>query len=160
MIDIIWIILGGLFLLGGIAGSVLPILPGPPIAYGGIVFFQLSKYVDISSKWMWILGLAALIITVIDYFIPSYFTKKYGAHKLSTLLSLIGMIVGLIFFPPLGLIIGPFIGAFLGEIIVGRVWRQGLKSAWATFIGFVFGTMMKLIYGSYCIFVVIKYYNV
>jgi uncharacterized protein YqgC (DUF456 family) len=156
MMDIIWLILGGLFLLGGIAGSVLPIIPGPPIAFLGVVFAQLSNRIIIDNQWMWILGISAVVITIIDYVIPSYFTKRYGAHKLSTVLSLVGMIVGLLFFPPFGLIIGPFIGAFIGELMAGRIWKQGIKSAWATFIGFLFGTMLKLVYASYCIFVVIS----
>lgn len=157
MMDVIWMILGGLFLLGGIAGSVLPIIPGPPIAFIGVVFMQLAERVVISSKWMWILGIAAVVITVIDYVIPSYFTKKYGAHRLSTALSLVGMVIGILFFPPFGLIIGPFIGAFIGELLAGRLWKQGVKSAWATFMGFVFGTLLKLVYVSYCIFAVVKY---
>ncbi len=156
MMDIIWIILGGLFLVGGIVGSVLPIIPGPPVAFLGIVFTQLSDRINIEGKWMWILGIAAVVITIIDFIIPSYFTKRYGAHRISTILSIVGMMIGLFFFPPLGLIIGPFIGAFVGELLAGRVWKQGVKSAWATFIGFVFGTMLKLIYASYCIFVAIS----
>jgi uncharacterized protein len=154
--EVVWIILGILFLLGGIACSVLPVLPGPPISFAGVVFFQMTDKVNITTNWMWILGLAALTITVLDYTIPSYFTRKYGAHWFSSVLAFIGMLVGIFFFPPFGLIIGPFIGAFLGEILIGKVWQQGVKSAWATFVGFIFGTMLKLVYAGFVIIVVLR----
>ncbi|MCC5918008.1 MAG: DUF456 domain-containing protein [Cryomorphaceae bacterium] len=157
--DVVWMILGAIFLLGGLAGAVLPILPGPPISFIGIVFFQFTDKVNISVKWMWIMGIAAVVITVLDYIVPSYFTKKYGAHWFSSVMAFVGMIIGLIFFPPLGLIIGPFIGAFLGELMVGRIWQQGLKSAFASFLGFLFGTMLKLIYAFIAIVIIVHFWG-
>ena len=156
--EAVWVILGVLFLLGGIAGSVLPVIPGPPISFVGVLFFQQTDKVSIDTNWLWILALGALVITILDYIIPSYFTKKYGAHWLSSVMAFVGMCIGIFFFPPFGLIIGPFIGAFVGEIIIGRVWQQGFKSAWATFVGFIFGTMLKLVYAGFVIIVVLRAY--
>ncbi|TVQ80335.1 MAG: DUF456 domain-containing protein [Flavobacteriales bacterium] len=154
--DYFLIILGGLLLLTGLVGAVMPIIPGPPISFFGVLAIHFSSWVEVPTKWLWILGIAALVITILDYIIPSYFSKKYGAHWFSSLLAFAGMLVGLLF-PPLGLIIGPFIGALIGEIIIGRAFEQGIKSAWATFLGFIFSTMLKLMYAFIAIVIIVKF---
>jgi uncharacterized protein YqgC (DUF456 family) len=148
--------IGIILILSGLIGAFLPIIPGPPLSFVGVICLQFTKWIDIPSNWLWILGTAALAITILDFIIPSYFSKKYGAHWFSSLLAFIGMVLGLLLIPPFGIIIGPFIGAFIGEIIIGRAFKQGVKSAWATFLGFLFGTMLKMLYAFISIVIAVK----
>ena len=144
--DVFWLILGGLIILIGLVGAIFPGIPGPVTSYIGLVICILSTYFSISNNSLLILGIIALIITVIDYIIPIYGTKKFGGTRGGVYGSIIGLVLGIIFLPGIGIIIGPFIGAFIGEIIAGTQSDKALRSAIGSFIGFITGTFMKLIY--------------
>jgi len=89
-------------------------------------------------------ALIAIGVTVLDYIVPIWGTKKYGATKYGTWGSMIGLVLGL-FIPPVGIIIGPFIGALVGELIYGRRTNEALRSGYGALIGFLLGTGLKLI---------------
>ena len=152
--DIFWLILGGLIIIIGFVGAIFPGIPGPVTSYIGLLICILSTYFSISNNSLLLLGIIAFIITVIDYIIPIYGTKKFGGTRGGVFGSIIGLIIGIIFLPGIGIIIGPFIGAFIGEIIAGTQSDKALRSAIGSFIGFITGTFMKLIYS----FAIIYYF--
>ncbi|MGB2128245.1 MAG: DUF456 domain-containing protein [Flavicella sp.] len=142
--ELLLLLTGSLAIVLGIVGSILPILPGPPIGWIGILCLSLHNDIPISSSFLWGTLSLAVIITVLDYIIPTLFTKKFGGSKKGIWGSTIGMLVGL-FFGPLGIILGPFIGAFIGEITNNsKNIQKSLKIAFGTFLGFIFSTGLKL----------------
>ena len=138
------IIIGILLLFAGFLGCFLPVLPGPPLAYGSLILLQLTDKQPFSSQFLVIWAVVTLGVVLADYYIPIWGTRKFGGTKGGTWGATIGLILGLFFFPPFGIIIGPFIGAYIGEIINGQDNRLALRSAVGSFIGFLAGTIMKL----------------
>lgn len=144
--DLLLIILGVIFVIVGILGCFLPILPGPPISFIALLFLQWTEKAPFSNETLWTWGLITVAVTALDYIVPVYGTKKFGGTKRGVWGSTIGLVVGLFFFPPLGIIIGPFVGAFLGEMSNGNVDnKSALRSAFGSFVGFLVGTLLKLI---------------
>ncbi len=142
-LDIILVILGICFLILGIAGCILPMIPGPPLAYIALIFLQLTSYADFSVKFLVITGLLTVIVTVLDFIVPVWGTKKLGGSKAGVWGATAGLVIGL-FFSPIGIILGPFVGAVVAELIVGRKMEQALIAGTGSFIGFIFGSALKL----------------
>ncbi|NER12790.1 DUF456 family protein [Leptobacterium flavescens] len=143
--DILLLFFGLLFICLGILGSFLPVLPGPPMSWLGLLMIHLTK--SIPMNW-WFLGITlaiAIIISVLDYIIPAIGTKKFGGSRAGVVGTMVGLIVGIIFFPPLGIIIGPFVGALIGEMSNQADSKKALKAAFGSFLGFVTGTLLKFI---------------
>lgn len=153
--DILWIVLGIILMIIGILGCVLPIIPGPPIAYVAILIQQLKKDPPFDARFLTIWALVTAGVTILDYVVPIYGTKRLGGTKKGMWGATIGLILGILFFPPVGLIVGPFIGAYIGELIAGKDSRTALKSGFGSFLGFVAGTLMKLV-----VSVIMAYYLV
>lgn len=142
-IDILWIVLGSAALLLGLAGCILPIIPGPPVAYLGLLALQLTADKPFSGQFLLYWGLAVAAVTVLDYVVPVYGTKKFGGTKQGVWGSTIGLFAGLIFMGPFGIILGPFIGALIGEYIAGQESKRAWKAAFGSFIGFLAGVVAK-----------------
>jgi hypothetical protein len=138
-------ILAGVLLLVGLVGTVLPVLPGPPIAWAGLLAAHFSSYSQIE---IWILiatGIAAIFVTVIDNVFPSLMTTKAGGSKAATWGCTIGLIAAF-FLGPIFILIGPFVGAFVGEMIHDSSdSKRALKAAFGAFKGFLLGTGLKII---------------
>lgn len=145
--DILLLILGLFFMLLGILGSFLPVLPGPPLSWIGLLLLVLTKAVP--DDW-WFLGITlvvALIAVAMDYLVPALGTKKFGGSKAGMIGTTIGLVIAIVF-PVLGLfgiIIWPFIGALVGEVANRADNKTALKAAFGSFIGFLTGTLMKFI---------------
>jgi len=142
--DIFLAILGALCILIGILGSLLPILPGPPLSYAGILLLHFSKYAQYSTRFLLLFGGLTVIVAVLDYVIPVWGTKQFGGSKYGTWGAAVGVLAGL-FFGPAGIIIGPFIGAVCGEMLSGRKTNEAFRAGFGSFIGFVAGTLMKIV---------------
>ena len=155
MMDILLLILSIILLITGIVGSILPVLPGPPLAFAALIVLHFTKYAHFNTALLVTLGLITMIITVLDYFIPAWSTKKFGGSGYGSRGAIAGMIVGLLF-GPIGLIIGPFIGAYLGELLGGQNSQFALKSAIGSFIGFLLGTGLKLIFSLIILYYWVK----
>jgi uncharacterized protein len=149
--DTIWLILAFLLALGGIAGSFLPVIPGPPVAFAGLAILKLSEAYAPDDHLLGAHLLAALAITLLDYYVPIAGTKKMGGSTSASRGAAIGLVLGL-FAGPLGIVIGPFIGALLAEMIVGRPVPLALKAAIGAFLGFLTGVIMKFAYACVVIF--------
>ncbi|MDP3461169.1 MAG: DUF456 domain-containing protein [Bacteroidales bacterium] len=163
-----FIIIFGAFLLAlaGLAGAIIPGLPGPPLSFLSLIVFNFSKYIDYSTHFLVIMAVIAIVITVLDFYIPIYGTKRFGGTKAGSRGALIGLIAGVFVLPFLGIVLGPFgligiiggpvLGAYLGETMAGTSTGFALRSAIGSFIGFVAGTLMKLVYSFLVFFYLIK----
>ena len=127
----------------GIAGCLLPMLPGPPLSYLGLIAIHLSSKVDFSSKFLISWGIIVILVSILDYVIPIWGTKYFGGSKYGVWGSMAGLLAGL-FIPPVGIIIGPFLGAVVGEMLTGNK-QNALKAGFGSFIGFLAGTVVKLL---------------
>jgi len=143
--DIFLAIVSGILLLVGFVGALLPVLPGPPLSWLGILLLHFTVYAEFSTRFLIISAITMVVITVLDLYIPVWGTKKFGGSKAGVYGSTVGLLLGLFFFPPFGVIIGPFLGAFVGEMLFNsRELKTALKSATGSFIGFLLGSGMKL----------------
>ncbi|HRJ30385.1 MAG TPA: DUF456 domain-containing protein [Cyclobacteriaceae bacterium] len=142
--DLLWTVVACGFMLAGIVGSVVPLLPGPPLSFVGLLILQLREQSAFTLKFLLIWLVIVIIIAILDYVVPIYGTKKFGGSKYGMWGCAIGLIAGL-WFGPLGIILGPFIGAFVGEMMATEQSDKALKAAFGSFIGFVFSTLIKLI---------------
>ena len=156
MIDIVLISLGFVLILIGIIGAFVPILPGPPLSYAGMIVIHLSEKASFSPKTLIYVGIIALIITVVDYILPVIGTKTTGGTKYGVIGASLGLIVGIIFFPPIGIIIGPLAGAFIAEILNKQTSNTAIRSAIGSFLGLMFGVVLKLIISTIIAWFAIK----
>ena len=127
----------------GIAGCLLPVLPGPPLSYLGLLAIHLTSKIDFSSKFLISWGIIVILVSILDYVIPIWGTKFFGGSKYGVWGSMVGLLAGL-FIPPIGIIVGPFIGAVAGEMLAGNK-QNALKAGFGSFIGFIAGTVVKML---------------
>ena len=140
------IITGFLLTLLGIAGSFLPVLPGPIMGWLGLLLLYLTKAVPMSYTFLGITLAISILIWVLDYIIPAMGTKKYGGTKFGAIGTSIGLIIGLIVPIPLGFLIGAFLGAFIGELIHDHMdFHKAIKGAVGSFLGFLASTGLKFV---------------
>lgn len=144
-------IVAGLLLVIGFLGCILPIIPGVTLSYIGILLLHFSSKVEFSSQFLIGWGIAVILVQLLDYAIPIWGTKKFGGSKFGIWGSIIGMIVGL-FFGPVGIILGPFAGAVVGELIAGKASSKAIRAGFGTFVGFLLGTLSKLIVAGFLIY--------
>ena len=142
--DIFLLVIAFLLMLIGIIGCIVPGLPGTPISYVGLWIAQATDRVDFSWQFLLIWGIVVVVITLLDYVVPAWGTKRYGGSKWGVWGSTIGVFVGL-FFGAAGVILGPLLGAILGELVSGKQLNDALKAGWGSFIGILFSTVLKLI---------------
>lgn len=145
--DIFLIVVGFIFMLLGILGSFLPVLPGPPISWIGLLILYLTK--SVPNDW-WFLGITlviALTVFVLDYIIPIVGTKKFGGSRAGVIGTTLGLLVAIVFpvLGFLGIIVWPFVGALVGELINKADSKNAFKAAFGSFIGFLTGTFLKFL---------------
>lgn len=131
----------------GIVGSFLPVLPGPPISWVGLLLLHLTSAVPDDWWFLGITGVVALVITGLDYLIPVMGTRKFGGSRYGMVGTTVGLLVAIVF-PVLGLlgiIFWPFAGAVVGELLNKSKKDQALKAAFGSFIGFLTGTFLKFL---------------
>lgn len=138
------LITGFVFMVVGILGSFLPVLPGPPISWAGLLLLYLTKAVP---EDYWVLGITlgiAVVVAILDYVIPAKGTKRFGGSSYGVWGTNIGLIIGLIAPIPFGVIVGPFVGALIGELIYdSQDHKRAVKAATGSFVGFLASTFMK-----------------
>jgi uncharacterized protein YqgC (DUF456 family) len=145
LLETVAIIIGSIFVLVGIAGCVLPILPGPVLIFLGLLVLAVLK--DFSSPLtptlMIVMAILTVVVTIGDYLIPLWGAKKYGTSKWGIWGSVAGMAIGL-FFSPFGMLLGAFIGAVAVECLVQKEKSKALKAGWGVIIGGLVGAALKL----------------
>lgn len=150
----------------GIIGDVVPGLPGVPVSYVAMLLLHFFTDIIYPAETLVIYGIVCVVITVVDYFVPIWGTKKFGGTKAGVRGSTIGLIIGVVVLPILGVVIGPFglvgilagpfIGAYIGEKMSGVDDKLAWRSALGSFVGFVAGTLLKVAYSLVIGVVVIK----
>lgn len=149
----------------GIIGAIAPGLPGTPLSFIGMLLLLLLPDFEANVTFLIVMAVIALIIMLLDYVIPIYGTKKFGGTKLGVRGSTIGLIVSLFVLPVLGItigpfgifgiILGPFLGAYIGEMMAGNK-DNAMKAAIGSFVGFLAGTLLKVVYGIIVLIFIIK----
>lgn len=146
--------------LVGIAGSIVPGIPGPPLSWAGLLLVYFSGQRGVADpmtlKFLLIWLAVTVIVTIFDYFVPAWFTKVTGGHKAASAGAMVGLFVGM--FSPVGIIVGSLAGAFIGEFFFEKkgVW-ESFKASIGAFLGFMTGTGAKLIASGIMLYDIIKY---
>jgi uncharacterized protein len=144
--DTLLLLIGFIFMITGIIGSFAPVVPGPTISWVGILLLYLTETVPTNY---WILGISLLVtitISILDYIIPAKGAQKYGGSKYGIWGTNIGLIIGIFAPIPFGFLIGPFLGAFIGELLYNsKDTNRALKVAYGSFVGFLASSFMKFI---------------
>lgn len=148
MLDIILIILGVLCLITGLMGCILPFLPGPPVAYLGLVLLHFTDKVQYTTTQLIVWLLIVLVVQVLDYFTPMLGSKYSGGSRWGNWGCIIGTLIGLLVLP-WGVIFGPFLGAVIGELLGNKEFSQALRSGVGSLIGFLLGTFLKFVVCGY-----------
>ncbi len=144
MADYLLAVLAGIMMVVGILGCLLPILPGPPLSFAGLLVLHFSRFADFSTAFLLTWGCVTIVVTVLDYVVPIWGTKKFGGSKSGMWGAGIGLVLGLFFLPPIGIIIGPFAGAVIGEAITGKSTSSAFRAGFGSFLGFLAGVGIKL----------------
>ncbi|MDD2634279.1 MAG: DUF456 domain-containing protein [Bacteroidales bacterium] len=164
--DIALIIIGFILILAGIVGCMLPVIPGPPLSFLGLLLLHFTTAVDLTTFTLIFTVSLAIVATVLDYIVPVWGTKKAGGSKWGTRGSGIGLIIGL-FFAPIGIFVGPFLGALIGELLYhytknkhtfkdSEKFSKSLTAALGSFLGLMFGIVLKLAVSCYIAFLFVK----
>jgi len=138
----------------GFVGAILPIIPGPILTYLGLLFLHLFTELNFSNTELVLYAIVAMLVFLSDYILQFIGVKKFGGGNYSIYGTIIGVIAGL-FFPPIGLIIGPFIGAFTGALMDNKKNNEAMVIAFGALVGFIFGTFIKILYSLAIIYIVI-----
>jgi uncharacterized protein YqgC (DUF456 family) len=144
--DIFLLILGFLFVVLGLIGSFLPVLPGPLTGWVGLLLLHLTNVIQKDWTFLGVTLAVAILVWLIDDIFPAIGTKKFGGSKHGVYGSMIGLFIGIIFLGPLGIIIGPFFGALVGELLKdSKDTSKAMKAAFGSFIGFLISTGLKFV---------------
>lgn len=135
-----------ILIIGGLIGSFLPVLPGPTLSWIGLLCFYFTKGIPFNYWVLSITLLATITVTILDYIIPAQGTKKLGGSNYGVWGTNIGLVLGIFVPIPLAVLICPFVGAFIGEIIYNsKDSKRALKAALGSFIGFLASTFIKFV---------------
>ena len=155
------IIVAILLALIGIAGSIIPGLPGPPFSWAALLVLNFTTAADHNATFLVVTAAVAVVITLLDYVVPSLSTKRHGGSKAGVWGCNIGLVVSIIGLPfgptgLIGVIFWPFVGALVGELLSGKQSREAVRAAWGAFLGFLTGTGLKLAYGIFAAFFIVR----
>ena len=140
------LLLASLMFIVGFLGTFLPVLPGAILIYGGMLLYgYLTKFTALTIHFFIIEGLALLLVFAVDFLAAAVGTKRYGGSRAASFGAAVGTLAGIFFFPPLGIIVGPFVGAALAELIKGKEIDQALRVGFGTIIGLLGGTILKIV---------------
>jgi uncharacterized protein YqgC (DUF456 family) len=154
----IFLIILGIFLaLAGFAGCIIPVIPGPLLSYLALIALSFARnWEPFSVPFLIIMAVITVVIMVLDYVVPILGASRFGASKAGITLSIVGMFLGIFFFPPWGIFIGAFAGGVVGEILQGRRGKEALKVGWGIFMGNMLSIGIKLSFSLVVIFFIVK----
>jgi hypothetical protein len=145
MLEGITIVIASILMLLGLAGSILPVLPGPPLSFIGLFLLALLRYFSppLTTTFVITLAIVTILVIVMDYIIPLVGAKRYGASKWGVWGSVLGMAIG-IFWSPFAMLVGAFVGAVVVEWLVHKKKREALRAGWGVVMGTLFATILRL----------------
>jgi uncharacterized protein YqgC (DUF456 family) len=144
MPDYLLLISGIILMILGIIGCLVPVLPGPPFSFIGLILLHLSRFGQFESSTLIILGAITVVVTILDYVVPVWGTRKFGGTKYGARGATVGLVIGL-FLGPAGIILGSFIGAFVGEMIFKDDLNYAFRAGFGSLLGFLTGIGLKLV---------------
>ena len=151
------IIIGLILAISGMVGCILPVIPGPILSFSALILLSwIKSWQSFSQTFLIVMGIMTGLLLLLDYVAPALGAKKYGASKRGLWGSVIGMIIGIFFIPPWGMIVGAFIGALVGELASGKSGRKALRAGWGILIGNVLVIGLKLGFTAVVLFYYIK----
>ena len=138
-------VLAAVLVLVGLAGVLLPALPGLPLVFAGLLLAAWAGgFEQIHVATAVVLGLLTLLSFAVDFWATAHGARRVGASRKALVGAVLGTFAGLFVFPPFGLFAGPFVGALLGELLHGRELRQAAKVGFGTWLGIVLAIVLKL----------------
>ncbi|MFQ5583434.1 MAG: DUF456 domain-containing protein [Calditrichia bacterium] len=153
-----WLVISILVILVGLVGTIIPMIPGIPLIYGGYLVWGLaSGWTDYGATTMIVLGVITLLSIVVDYYAGAAGAKKYGASTAGVIGAILGAIFGVIIFNIPGLVLGPFLGAVAGEMLVGKKQKDAWRAGWGAFLGFLAGSLFKITAGIMMFFLFVYF---
>lgn len=153
--DMLWVILGVILALIGIAGSFLPLLPGPPVAYVGLLLQQLKTDAPFTPKFLLFWAGIVILTLILDYLVPIWGTKRFGGTKYGVWGCTLGFLLAF-WMGPWGIVLGPLLGAFAGELLAGQNTQKSMRAAMGSFIGFLLGSFLKLVACFFIIYYILQ----
>jgi hypothetical protein len=132
-----------LLALAGLAGCILPGLPGPPLNYISVILLQVA-WSPFSNMFLLAWAVVTIGVSVLDYLLPAWISQKAGATRQGIIGSYLGLLAGLVF-PPVGMVAGLILGAIAGDMAAGRPLHQAMRSGLANAFGTLMTTGLKLI---------------
>lgn len=144
--DWLGIFIAAVLIFLGLAGTVLPLLPGAPLIVLGMVAYGYFNGFAQFTTLFWVGQVVLLIIIfIVDYVAGAVGTQRFGGSKGALWGSIAGAFVGLITIGPVGIILGPFFGAVMGELLAGRPLPQAFRVGLGSLVGLAGGTLVKLL---------------
>lgn len=154
--DLVLIIIGALCLVMGLIGCFLPVIPGPPVSYIGLLLLHFTDDVHFTATQLIVWAVLVIIVQLADYITPALGSRYGGGTRWGNWGAVIGMLTGVFVFPPWGVLAGPFVGAVVGELVSGRELSQAFRAGLGTFIGFLISVVLKVTLCGYFIFCFIR----
>ncbi len=153
--DLLLALLAFLLSITGIVGCIVPVVPGVVLSYAGLLCSWGASYSQIPASTLWLWLALTLAVSVADYFLPGWMTRRFGGSRAGAIGATIGVFAGFLFFPPIGIILGPFCGAVIGELFHDRTNPgNALLVGIGSFLAFFVGTGLKLIASIYMLVLV------
>ncbi|MFH0844093.1 MAG: DUF456 domain-containing protein [Pseudomonadota bacterium] len=154
---IVIIIFGFILSLAGLVGCIFPIIPGPPLSFLALIILSFAKnWEPFSPAFLIVAGGLTFLVLFLDYIVSAIGAKRHGASRLGVWFSILGMLVGIFFFPPWGMFLGGIVGAVTGEILAGKAGKEALRAGWGVFLGNLMGIGLKLALSGTMLFFYIK----
>lgn len=143
---VLGLILAFLFFAAGIAGTILPVLPGAPLIWLGMLVYGLFTGFESLSVWFYIgQALAVVLVFFTDYAANKWGVRRYGGSQAAVIGGLLGILLGIFVLGPLGIVFGPFIGAVAGELVIRKPLATAVRSGMGSIIGLIGGIAFKLV---------------
>jgi len=156
------IFLGIILLILAFIGCIIPALPGPPFGFFALLLLKITENSTFTSDFMVVMAIITAAVFALDYVLPIFGAKLYKASKKGIWFSIFGMLIGIFFFPPLGMIVGLFLGAIVGELLSGKAKAEAVKIGFVSFLFSLLAILIKIslvgVMSFYFIKAVIQYF--
>lgn len=140
----LWYVLALVLIVVGIVGTVLPMLPGVPIVFAGMLLAAWADhFAHVGTFTLIVLGVLTVLALIVDFVAGMLGAKRVGASRYAVIGAMLGTLLGVFFSLP-GLLLGPFVGALLGELVAGGTLRKATGVGVGAWLGFVIGAVAKL----------------
>jgi uncharacterized protein len=139
------VVLAVLLFVLGLAGTILPVLPGVVLTYGGMILYGImTGFASLDTNFYLLQGMAVLLVFSVDYLATAAGTRRFGGSRQAAFGAVLGTLVGLLVFGPFGIILGPFLGAVTAELLLGKKPDMAVRAGFGTLIGILGGTVLKI----------------